>query len=263
MNTIISMDNKGGVGKTLVSELVSSTAAGLGLKVARRDTDTANSSFATIYPDAKRLRIEETNVKAAGELAAAVLDAADSKVDLLQIDTGARDEARIVRAFDEILKASAEIGGRVVVMRPINLNLAVHNNALKFAKNFAMDGRVSVIFVPSVACGRSLADFDLVWKKLELREKLIELPNVDQFYLEDLGAVFAENMSLARCPLRDIVAGRFNIAPDAPSYVRERLETIYDRAARIHIAKWLQVHEARCADALANVGGIKARSKAA
>ena len=141
-----------------------------------------------------------------------------------------------MRAFDEILKASAEIGGRVVVMRPINLNLAVHNNALKFAKDFAMDGRVSVIFVPSVACGRSLADFDLVWKKLELREKLIELPNVDQFYLEDLGAVFAENMSLARCPLRDIVEGRFNIAPDAPSFVRERLETIYDRAARIHIA---------------------------
>ena len=29
-------------------------------------------------------------MKAAGDLAAAVLDAADSKVDLLQIDTGAR-----------------------------------------------------------------------------------------------------------------------------------------------------------------------------
>ena len=114
----------------------------------------------------------------------------------------------------------------MVVMRPVNLNLAVHNNALKFTQRFAPDGSVSVIFVPSVACGRSLTDFDIVWTHLELRKKFLQLPNVAEFLLEDLGAVYAENMTLARCPLRDIVAGHFNIDPNAPPIVRERLEKI-------------------------------------
>ena len=202
-------------------------------------------------------------MKAAGDLAAAVLDTADSGVDLMIVDTGARDEARINRAFDEILKASAETGGHIVVMRPINLNLAVHNNALKFAEKFATNGSVSVVFVLSVACGRSIEAFDLVWKELDQRKKFIELPNVAEFLLEDLGAVFAENMSLARCPLREIAAGRFNIAPNAPADIPARLQKIYDRAARIHIATWLKVHEERCAKSLVKVGGIKARNKAA
>ena len=114
-----------------------------------------------------------------------------------------------------------------------------------------------------VACGRSITDFDIVWTDLELHKKFLQLPNVAEFPLEDLGAVYAENMTLARCPLRDIVAGHFNIDPKAPPIIRERLEKIYDRAARIHIAKWLQIHEARCLEALIKVGGVKAVKAAA
>jgi len=263
MNTIFTMDAKGGICKSLVSELLSSAAVGAGLKVARADTDTSNSSFKTIYPDATFIVVAENNVKAGGDLAAAILDASDSGADLFVVDTGARDEARIVQNFDQILKASAEIGGRVVVMRPVNLNLAVHNNALKFTQRFAPDGSVSVIFVPSVACGRSITDFDIVWTDLELHKTFLQLPNVAEFLLEDLGAVYAENMTLARCPLRDIVSGDFNIDPKAPPIIRERLEKIYDRAARRHIANWLQIHEKRCLDALIKVGGVKALKAAA
>ena len=77
MNTVLTTDAKGGISKSLVSELVSSAAVGAGLKVARADTDTSNSSFKTIYPDAKFIVVAENNVKAGGDLAAAILDAAD------------------------------------------------------------------------------------------------------------------------------------------------------------------------------------------
>ena len=191
MNVILTMDNKGGIGKSLDAEMVSSALVGAGYQVARIDTDTSNSSFTTIYPDAKHVSVGEANVKAGGDLAAAILDAADSGADFLIGDTGARDEVRIVAHLAQILEATAQSGGRVIVLRPVNLNLAVHNNAVTFAERFAKDNSVSVLFAPSVACGRSITDFDLVWNSLNSVQKLLSLPNVAQFLIEDLGAVYA------------------------------------------------------------------------
>ena len=90
------MDAKGGICKSLVSELLSSAAVGAGLKVARADTDTSNSSFKTIYPDAKFIVVGKKQRESGRRTAAAILDAAELGADLFVVDTGARDEARIL-----------------------------------------------------------------------------------------------------------------------------------------------------------------------
>lgn len=254
MTVILLMENKGGVGKSLMAELVSSALVGAEKIVARADTDSANASFTTIYPDARFVDLSESNVKAGGELAAVILDSADAGAEYLIIDTGARDEARIKGLLDQVLGMVKDVA-KFVVFRPVNLNLQVHQNALDFTEKFAGDGRVSVVFALSVACGRKLVDFGDVWYPLQLREKVLQLNNVREIIVEDMGPVFAENLSMARLPLRAIVEGDLSTQPDMAPEIFARLAKIYDRSTRLSIGQWLKTHEARVLDALAHLSG--------
>jgi hypothetical protein len=149
-----------------------------------------------------------------------------------------------------MIETAAQTKCQIVVLRPITLDVSVHKNATEFAKDYCPEG-VKIVFLRSVACGRSSDAFKRRWDKYENKNKLVASGAAFEMDLEDLGAEYAENLSFVKKPLRDVVAGRFDHLS-----AKSQLEAkeIYDADARAHIALWLKAHEAKFAEALRALG---------
>jgi len=169
------------------------------------------------------------------------------------MDVGAGAEATIRRNFAYMLDAAKDTHAKIVALRPVNLNVAVHANVKTWTTNYC-DGKVSyALLARSVACGRDEDAFRRRWGKYSWKETAIAGGAVREVLLSDLGAEYAENLQTVQTPLNDIVAGNFRASGNNEAY-RLFCEEVYDRDARLHIAIWLRENGKRVLDALADFG---------
>ena len=250
MNTmIIFSEDKGGVAKSNNTSLCVEILRVHGADVSIYDADMTNKSTKTLYPEARS--VDLTKPKVAGTLVGLFHDTARFKV----MDVGAGFEAVIKENFGHMKAAAKQTNTKIITLRPVNLNVAVHKNISDWVEHYC-DGETSTaIMMRSVACGRDEEAFERRWNRYEWKANAIAAGLAREMFVSDLGAEYAENQQTIQTPLAAIVAGQFRTpdGEDAAAY-RAFCETVYDRDARLHIGIWLQENGQRLIKALSELG---------
>lgn len=260
---IITLEGKGGVGKSMISQIAVETARGPdGLAQVRViDSDVNNSSMAQIYPDAAFAAIRDANdaAEAVGTLLLAMRDIASGVVDSAIWDTAAGTED-IIRAkvLDQIVLRARKENVNIVVLRPITTSVLVQQSAIDFAAA-ARERGIAVVFVRNSGQGRADKYF-ADWHSHA--ERLALMPPAVEVVLPDLGCWVADEASALRLSLADIAQGRFDhLGPQARTFA----ETKFTPGIQLFVADWLQM---RCqefgdaiAQAIANITHAKTKAQ--
>lgn len=246
---IMAVEGKGGVSKSLSTGLAIEMLRERGASVSIVDADATNSSTLSLYPEGRFLDL--SSAKVAGALVGLFEDPADFVV----VDVGARDEATIKKNFAYMREAAKKARARIVALRPVNLNVAVHANIRAWLTDHC-DGEISfAVMLRSVACGRDEDAFGRRWAGYGWKALAIKAGRAREILLTDLGAEYAENLQTIQTPLSAIVAGEFRAPEGAEGDAyRAFCEAVYDRDARLHIGIWLKENGGRLIAALQELG---------
>lgn len=244
---LIVMDNKGGIGKSLISQIFANMLAfDEKYKVRMLDTDSSNSSTAQIDPEARMVLLNEKI--GLGVVLRAFQEVADKLVNHIVMDVGAREEGAVKKHLPRWIQAITRLGGRVVVVRPITLGSHNQRNAADFMK-FAVEHNIAVVFVRNEGQGRFPEYFDR-WKKSETREKALEMGAVET-YIEDADARYADEAIGYGISIADVATRDFSKIEkqedreEAQKYFNEDIATFLNDWLRQSVLRFAAaVHEA-------------------
>lgn len=243
------IENKGGSAKTTTTMVAVEALLSKSKKVVIVDSDTANSSTKSMYPEAEFIDLQSPKV--AGSL---VRLFQRDDVDFVVMDCGARDEIIIRNHFPMMREAALEAKAKIVALRPVTLGVANHRNIEGWVAGLTgADGKRAgglcdpelsrAILFRSLACGRDEIAFSRRWDGYGWKSQALKDGRCVEVDTTDLGAEYAENLTFTAARLPEIVSGKFN--PEAyPESVRQKYldqcNAIYDADARVHVGLWLK-----------------------
>ena len=200
---VVVLDDKGGVGKSLISQVAASLFEYFGFRIAIGDTDTNNSTSTQVLANSHVLDLNEK--KSSGRLLRLMAGAAANEFDHVVIDVGAREEAEIKTLLPWLVQAARKLRGRVVVLRPITLGSHNQRNACNFL-NIAEALQIPVVFVRNEGQGRQPEYFDR-WLTTGVRSAALARGAVETM-LSDADVRYADEavglgLSIAACALQD------------------------------------------------------------
>jgi len=241
---LMSVDAKGGVAKS-----TSATVAVEGLSydgtrsVDIYDGDTSNSTLASMYDDVKMLDFSLPEV--AGEIVAGFA----SPSDFMVVDSGARDERRILsEIMPLIVPYASKQKIAIVALRPITLSSFVQANAVAWVQKTAPMG-VKTVFIRVLAQGRTQAHF-ADWDRTTGRKSAIELGAVE-IDLTDAGVRWGDEVPAFGTSFARVAVGDFS---RIPGDLQVHAVRIFTPGIQAHLGLWLESNVYQLRSALEKLG---------
>lgn len=225
------LENKGGAGKSTIAQVVVETLRLHGERIHVIETDTSNSSMATtgLATGAVASTREEGFV---GALIEAIRKVQRNQVDHAVIDCGARDEADVMPLIPELAREMTQIGGKLIVFRPITTNHFIQNNAVECARALQKTD-AGVVFVTNISCGRRPEHFRR-WYGTKTFASLTEA-GVVSMEIGDAGPVLADNAVSLGLSFGDVAMGNLDKAGKYEELARQ----LFDDRLQYATASWL------------------------
>ena len=228
---IIVLENKGGSGKSTIAQICVETLKMDGSHVHVIETDTSNSTMTAAQLSTGDVISTRSDGFIGGFLEAIELIEMGAAQHCV-VDCGARDEADIMMIIPDLAQKMREIGGFLIVVRPISTNHFVQNNAVSCADQLiGSDARV--IFASNISCGRRAEDFKR-WTSTKSFARLTEA-GVVSIDIGNAGAVLADNATSFGLSFADVALARFDRAGRFETIARQ----LFDRRLQLATAEWL------------------------
>ena len=205
---ILVLGGKGGIAKSLVSQIAANKLRGIYRKVITVDTDHTNNTTQSIDPDARMLDIWD--VKARGGLARLIDEMKGTTCCAAVIDTGAQEDAPMIGIMEWLVREARQAGVQIVTVLPITLSTHNQRTAVEFSE-LAERLSIPLVYVKNLGQGRTSADFARRWDKSKARAGALERGAVETV-LEDAGARYADEAGGYGLSLADAALGRFEKA---------------------------------------------------
>lgn len=149
---IIVMEGKGGVGKSVTADAINFSFTSEGYMVGGVETDTTNSNQSSIHEGVLLADTSEAGWRSAvGVLAKQKRNGSGPHIIIM--DVGARDEVHVRGELGYFTRVMADVGGQVLVIRPVTTSSFAQANAIDFAMTTA-GSAVAVVFMQMRAQGR-------------------------------------------------------------------------------------------------------------
>lgn len=199
---------KGGIAKSLVSQILASQLRAILDKVITVDTDHTNNTTLSIDPGARMLDIWD--VKARGGLAVLIDEMMRSTACAAVIDSGAQEDAPMIDIMEWWVKEATRAGVLVVPVLPLTLSTHNQRNAVEFSV-LAEKLSTPLVYVKNLGQGRTRDDFARRWDKSNARAGALKRGAVET-ELRDAGARYADEAGGYGLSLADAALGRFEKA---------------------------------------------------
>ena len=201
------LGGKGGIGKSLISQLISTKLGILKGRVLMVDTDHTNSSTKTVDPDATMVDLRDATAR--GGMMVALTKLAAGEYQSIVMDTGAQEDGFVAEWLPWLKKESASIGALLVPVLPITLSSHTQARALAFAGKATRLG-LPTLLVKNLGQGRKPSDY-AHWNATKSRANALA-QGVGETDLPDLGARWTDEASGFGLSLADAAQGRFEKA---------------------------------------------------
>ena len=237
------LGGKGGIGKSLLAQILATKSRETYRSVFVVDTDHSNNSTRSIDPDARMLDIWD--VTARGGLAVLLAELKATPSCAAVIDTGAQEDAPLIDMLEWLAREAGRAGACLVPVLPLSLSTHTQRRAVEFAA-IAARLRVPVVFVRNLGQGRTAADFAVRWGRSRTRAEAIERGAVET-ELPDAGARWADEAGGYGLSLADVALGRWAKAGSKA----DEAAASFDASARA----WLNIYLDEAGDALTRAIG--------
>lgn len=237
---VVVLDGKGGTGKSMIAQTFVHALGGRG-HVECISTDTANSNLKQIgLTNLPAIDLaEQENI---GHLLALADRLSVGERQYALVDTGARDETRLVGFLPGLAQRLERNGARLIVVRPITLSHYCQANALQFGRE--RRAGTSCIFVRNLGQGRDEKHFQR-WKESTERAEALR-SGVVETTIDSLGPLIADNATSFNLSLEDVAQGDFRRA----GVDQDRAGKLFDLARQLFVAEFLEAHGERFRAAL-------------
>lgn len=238
------LEGKGGVAKSTIAATSILALRSDGKRTVKIfDGDTTNSCMVSMFgEDAQLLDFAEPD--AGARLSVALR----SQQDAFVLDTGARDEAKILEMFSDLAAKATKAKIPLVQIRPVTLSSFVQNNAAAATRLLAPLG-VKTLLVKVLAQGRTAAHYR-DWDGSRTRAELLKLGAVEMS-MTDLGVRWADEAAAFGLSYHEISFGQFDRVPES---LREYAMKLFDENAQEHFATWLAKNCQRILESLQALG---------
>jgi len=234
----IVVENKGGVGKSLIAQIVAETLRDLDdnkiprNRVLMMDSDLITKS--TLRTDTSTVPVDFSRPESLGFIGEAALDLFKGEYDAVVLDTAAGEEARIEDILIYLSKIFArQPDAEIVVFRPITLSSLVQENAISFALDSIPRG-IRTIFVRNLGQGRLDSDFS-AWRQNPERKRALEM-GAGECALDNAGTQYADEANSYGLSIAAAALGRFDLALDGMS---ERASRVFNTRIQIFLSEWI------------------------
>lgn len=248
----LTLENKGGVGKSRIAEILYYTLTDgedPSKNVLVAETDSANRTMKMVVASEF---IDLSLVEWTGQLEYIGERIAAGEFDHAVIDCGARDETAMRAFLPEYARFLAELGVRLVVVRPLTLSTFVQNNAYRFVTKVKTDD-MSVIAVRNLSQGRTLAMFGS-WLAKHARKEMLSA-GVIEIDMQDAGPRWSDEAIGYGLSFADIVFGRYDKIKDDED--RKDAIAVFERPIQLFLGRWLRAQAQTFGEALkAATGGV-------
>lgn len=242
-------EDKGGVGKSVICDLLHAGFKNQGKKVGMIDIDGSNSVGCAQHTDAIFGDTSDEGWQASISKEISAMTTPNG-VDILILDSGARDEARVSEELADFATKMKRVGGQVIVIRPVTTSAFTHENAQNFAAD--MQGTaISVVTMEVRAQGRTEKHFQR-WRDSAHYAAAMEAGAVPTF-VKNLGIEFMDNAVACRLSIGDIATGNLD-KPKAHKRSRELFDDTSIVWAQDSIDAQMAIWLPAFAQALANKG---------
>ena len=226
---VVVLDAKGGSGKSMIAQVCVHALGGRG-HVECISTDTANSNLnqiglATLPP------VDLAEPENIGHLLA-LADRVGKQTQFALVDTGARDEARLLPFLPGLAQRLKRNGAQLIVARPITTSHFCQANALNHSRQ--LPPATSCIFVRNLGQGREESHFKR-WKESTERAEALR-SGVVETVIDSLGPLIADNATSFNLSLEDVAHGDFRRA----GVDQDRAEKLFDLARQLFVAEFLE-----------------------
>lgn len=233
------IDAKGGTGKSTVAQISVHALGGRG-HVECISTDTANSNLNQIGL-ATSPPVDLAEPENIGHLLA-LADRVGKDSQFALVDTGARDETRLLPFLPGLAQRLKRNGALLIVVRPITLSHYCQANALHYSRQRPQ--ATSCMFVRNLGQGREERHFKR-WKESAERAEALR-SGVVETMIDSLGPLITDNATSFNLSLEDVARGDFRRA----GVDQDRAETLFDLARQLFVAEFLEAHGERFRAAL-------------
>lgn len=207
---ILVIGGKGGIGKSLLSQIIAARLRAMFQQVFTVDTDHTNNTTRSIDPGAKM--IDLWDVKARGGLSL-VFDAMKKASNCAAvIDTAAQEDKLIDDVMDWMAERATAAGVTIIPVLPIVLSVHNQRKAIDFSIT-AERLSLPLVYVTNHGQGRKKEDFDRRWSKTRSRAEALARGATETVLL-DAGARYADEAGGFGLSLADAALGRFEKAGD-------------------------------------------------
>lgn len=207
------------------------------------DGDTTNSSMVSMFGD-EAVLVDFSEPDAAARLSVALRSTADAFV----LDTGARDEAKVLEIYQDLAAKAVKAKIPLVQFRPITLSSFVQANAVSSVRRLAPHG-IKTILVKILAQGRTAKHY-LDWDQSAAKAEVLTLGAVEMA-MTDLGVRWADEATSFGLTFHEIAMGIFDRVPE---HLRPLAAQLFDEAAQEHFAMWLETNCRRVLEAIQALG---------
>lgn len=208
------------------------------------DGDTTNSCMVSMFGEDRATLIDFSEPDAAAYLSVALRSTFDAFV----LDTGARDEAKVLEVFADLAAKAAKSKIPLVQFRPVTLSSFVQNNAVSATRLLAPLG-IKTVLVKVVAQGRTRQHY-LEWDQSVAKADLLKLGAVEM-EMTDLGVRLADEAAAFNLSFHEIAFAQFDRVPEQ---IRPLAVKLFDEHVQEHFAMWLDKNCRRVLDALQALG---------
>ena len=238
------LEGKGGVAKSTIAATSILALRSDGKRTVKIfDGDTTNSCMVSMFGDEATL-LDFAEPDAAARLSVALRSVYDSFV----LDTGARDEAKILEMFSDLAAKASKAKIPLVQFRPITLSSFVQNNAASAVRRLAPLG-VKTVLVKVLAQGRTETHYR-DWDSSKTKAELLKHGAVEMS-MTDLGVRWADEAAAFGLSYHEIAFGQFDRVPE---HLRGYATKLFDENAQEHFTNWLEKNCKRILDALFALG---------
>lgn len=234
---IVVVEGKGGVGKSFTGMTVHHALAADGSRVAVLETDTTNSTMYSVGL-ASGDPISTRDETMLGGLLEGVALIADGEADHIVLDAGARDEAYLMPHLPKLAQRLRQIGGHLVVVRPLTTSHFVLSNAAECA-NLLQGTGISLLYSMGLWGGRTRKDYQ-GWLDSEERHAALAAGAVE-IEVNSIGTVVADNMVGFGLSIMDVADQNFERAGENEAVARK----VFTRPMVLHCNEWLDEHVTR------------------
>lgn len=233
---VIVVDDKGGVGKSLIAQIFAELLRYKDGKYIVRLLDTDYSNSTTMQTEGSEVKMIDLREKVAMGIIANVLREIDQKtISHVVMDVGAREESLIANLLPFIVPAVKKLGGEVVVVRPVTLGSHNQRSAAAFM-DIAEKLGINVVFVRNEGQGRRSQYFDR-WIKTETRTEALARGAVETV-LEDANIFYADEATGFGITLADAALQDFSKIKDETD--RLEAEAFFNDDIAAFLTIWLR-----------------------